>query len=376
LSILTTQIKVSKAAVFQRQSRQNRVFLLTNWLDVEHFPSRSRFEEDSDVIKNLAENKSAVPVNEIIAATSDKYEKIFLQFFENGLVIPLRSGWGMNGILFIGPKIDHTEITDDDREFLFLLGGQMAVALENARLYEAEKRAIADLQATQEQMVHTERLAALGEMSAKIAHEINNPLGIIKNYLMLLKKANRDKEDSFKYVEIVGQEIDRITGIVKELLQFHRPRHVDHRKINVLNVIEEVATFLSPQFDQAKIKCTRKFSIHSPEIEGSPENLKQVFINILLNAIDAMPGGGEILILSNRRDGHLALEFHDTGSGVKEEQISKIFEPFYTTKEEGKGTGLGLAVSYGIIKKHHGSIAFKNTDRGGCVEIILPAAKK
>ncbi|MGH8015399.1 MAG: sensor histidine kinase, partial [Candidatus Zixiibacteriota bacterium] len=222
--------------------------------------------------------------------------------------------------------------------------------------------------------VHSERLAALGEMSAKIAHEINNPLGIIKNYLTLLKKANKDKVDSTNYVEIVGQEIDRITGIVRELLQFHRPRHIDDKVINVLNVIEEVVTFLAPKFEQAQIACSRKFSPDSPAIEGSAENLKQVFINILLNAVDSMPEGGVINILSARQNDDLILQFHDSGPGVPEEFIPRIFDPFFTTKEEGKGTGLGLAVSYGIIHKHKGTIAFKNTDKGGCVEIILPSA--
>ncbi len=310
---------------------------------------------------------------ELIPVIADHYENRFLMNFAPGLVIPLQSNWGTNGILLVGRKLDNSGFTNEDKEFLLLLSGQMAVALENARLYEAEKRAIADLQATQEQLVHSERLAALGEMSAKIAHEINNPLGIIKNYLMLIQKAQEKPSESAKYVEIVGQEIERITGIVRELLQLHQPQQADYKEINVLNVLEEVITFLTPQFTQAKIKCTRNFAPNSPQVEASAENLKQVFINVLLNAVDAMPEGGSIDILAFNHEGKLRIRIQDSGPGVSKENLPHIFEPFFTTKEAGKGTGLGLAVCYSILQKHHGTIRFKNTEKGGCVDMILPA---
>jgi len=371
---MVSQIKVKKAAIFQRPSKQAKRFVLTNWLDVEKLPARSLLEDNSDIVKTLSTQLMARPINEILANVSDPYEKSFLENFEGGLAVPLHLQWGLIGILMAGPKSGNSSFTDEDKEFLALLSGQVAVALENARLHEAEKKAIAELQATQEQLVHTERLAALGEMSAKIAHEINNPLGIIKNYLMLIRKASQDPSQSAKYLEIVGQEIERITGIVRELLQFHRPQQVDYNVINVLNVLEDVIGFLAPRLAQAKIKCTRKFSPDSPPVEASAENLKQVFINILLNAIDALPNGGDINIRTCRHDHNLLIQFYDSGPGVPEEHLPRIFEPFFTTKEDGKGTGLGLAVCYGIIKKHQGTITFKNTDEGGCVEITLPAA--
>jgi len=257
---------------------------------------------------------------------------------------------------------------------LSLMCGQISVALENARLYEAEKKAIAELQSTQEQLVHSERLAALGEMSAKIAHEINNPLGIIKNYLILIGKAQKDPTQSYKYLEIVGSEIDRITNIVRELLHSHRPQQVDYRRINVLNVLEDVLKFLNSQLEQSQIKLTRRFSPDCPDVEASAENLKQVFINVILNAVDSMPEGGTVNVTATNDHGNLIIQIQDSGPGISEEMIPRMFEPFFTTKEEGRGTGLGLSVSYGIIKKHQGTITFKNTDIGGCVEIALPGA--
>jgi len=353
---------------------QSKKFILTSWLDSKQYPQRSVFEEESGIVKAISQTATALATGDLLQATQDTYEMSFLESFDPGLVVPLNSRSGLNGILFIGPKLDHTGFNNEDKEFISLLGGQIAVALENARLYEAEKKAIAELQATQEQLVHTERLAALGEMSAKIAHEINNPLGIIKNYLMLIRKAQQDPSQSTKYVEIVGQEIERITGIVRELLHFHRPQQIDYRNINVLNVLEDVLNFISPQLVQAKIEYSRKFSPDCPNVEASAENLKQVFINILLNAIDAMPNGGKVNIIAHEHNKNLVIQIHDTGPGVPEKLLPRIFEPFFTTKKEGKGTGLGLTVCYGIIQKHNGTIRFKNTERGGCVEIVLPAA--
>ncbi len=374
--MLLSQIKCKKAAVFQKASRHQKNYILSSWLADEEYSQRSVLAENSEIVRLLSQKLMAMTAEELMPEVSDTYEKTFLEYFKPGLVIPLNTGWGMNGLLFVGPKNDRSVFTNEDKEFLSLLSGQMAVALENARLHEAEKKAVAELQATQEQLVHTERLAALGEMSAKIAHEINNPLGIIKNYLMLIHKAKQDPAKSAQYVDIVGQEIDRIAGIVRELLQFHRPQQLDYKVINALNVLEDVIAFLSPQFVQTKIKCARQFSPDSPRVEASADNLKQVFINVLLNAIDAMPQGGSILITTRRHEENLLIRIQDSGPGVAEALMPRIFEPFFTTKPDGKGTGLGLAVCYGIIRQHNGNMEFSNNEKGGCMEIIIPAAKK
>ncbi len=374
LNVLMSQIKVKKAAVFQKASRKQKNYVLTSWMADEQYSQRSVLAEKAEIVRQLSMKMMAMTTEELILEVTDIYEKSYLNYFNPGLVIPLNTGRGMNGFLFVGPKNDRSVFTNEDKEFLSLLSGQMAVALENALLHEAEKKAIAELQATQEQLVHTERLAALGEMSAKIAHEINNPLGIIKNYLTLIDKAKQDPAKSAQYVDIVGQEIDRIAGIVRELLQFHRPQQLDYKVINALNVLEDVISFLSPQFVQTKIKCTRQFSPDSPQVEASADNLKQVFINVLLNSVDAMPEGGSILISTRLYEGNLLIRIQDSGPGVPEALLPRIFEPFFTTKPDGKGTGLGLAVCYGIIKKHNGNIKFSNTEKGGCMEIRIPAA--
>ena len=143
--------------------------------------------------------------------------------------------------------------------------------------------------------------------------------------------------------------------------------------MDVLTVIEDVLVLMDRQFENTRIEVVRDYAPSLPLVMGSPENIKQVVLNIVLNACDAMPEGGRLRIAVNRVRHGIHIGFCDTGPGIPPEIIPRIFEPFFTTKEEGKGTGLGLAVCYGIIKRHGGTITYKNTEVGGCFEIILPA---
>ena len=228
------------------------------------------------------------------------------------------------------------------------------------------------LRAAQTQLVQSERLTALGDMSAKVAHEINNPLGIIKNYLLLIRRAVDNSSQSEQYVEIVSQEIDRIAGIVKELLDFHRPKGVKFEKVDIVGIVDGVLLLMGRQLESEGIELYKEIDPDLPLIDGSPENLKQVFLNIIINAVDVMKDGGRLGVTIAREDGELMLRFCDTGPGIPPEIIPRIFEPFFTTKGQDEGTGLGLSVCYGIIKKHGGTIVFKNADAGGCFEIRLP----
>jgi signal transduction histidine kinase len=250
------------------------------------------------------------------------------------------------------------------------------VAIENTRLYESEREATRQLRLTQEQLLHTERLAALGEMSAKVAHEINNPLGIIKNYLQLITRAIGRNIEATGYVTIVGEEINRIAGIVRELLDFHRPRGLEFRPTNLPELVDSVLALMERQIKSRGVEVLRDFPARCPEVMAAPEGLKQVFINIIINACDAMSGGGKLSIAVKSSDKLLRTTFSDSGPGISPELIPRIFEPFFTTKDPGKGTGLGLSVCYGIVNKHGGTITFHNTDRGGCFTIDLPVPIK
>ena len=375
--ILTSvaQVSASKGAVYLKADGQPNLFVLAKSKGSGKFPARDRtIDADSRLATFLAKLNRPVVTAELLDGVADDQEAEILTPFDPGLVVPLIYQSRLTGLVLIGDKMGAKDFGLDDIEFLSILANQISVAIENARLYEAEKAATQQLRAAQQQLVHTERVAALGEMSARVAHEINNPLGIIKNYLLLVRRSVGDNVEAGNYLAIVGQEIDRIARIVRELLDFHRPEKTVSQPVSVREVVEDVLVLMERQLEKKRIEVVRQFADNLPLVMGSPENIKQVVLNIVINANDAMTDGGHIEIELSRRDDHVLLSFCDTGPGIPADLIPRIFEPFFTTKREGEGTGLGLAVCYGIIKRHGGSITFKNTEVGGCFEIVLPAA--
>ncbi|MEA2030752.1 MAG: ATP-binding protein [candidate division Zixibacteria bacterium] len=376
--ILTSlaQVSASKAAIFLRESAHSNHFIMAKGKGFGHFPDSDKFfDSKSELAVYLAKLNRPVVTSDLINNIAGDKEIEILTDFDPGLVIPMIFQYRLIGILLVSEKFSVGDFSQDDEEFLSILANQISVAIENARLYESEKEATNQLRAAQQQLINTERLAALGEMSARVAHEINNPLGIIKNYLLLLQRTIGRNVEAGGYIDIVSQEINRIVKIVRELLESHRPAKDDFEHVNAVSIIEEVLELMGQQFKKLNIELIRKFPEDCPLFKGSPENIKQVFLNIIINACDAMPNGGKLEIELKLNSDNLNIQFSDTGTGISVETIPHIFEPFFTTKQPGEGTGLGLSVCYGIIKRHKGSISYRNTKNGGCFEIKLPLVR-
>ncbi len=311
-----------------------------------------------------------------ITEAKDKFElskkSDFIEYFPNGLVIPLVFQTKLRGILVLSEKESGQLYQDNDIEFLSILASQTAVSIENVRLYESEKEAMDKLQKTQGLLLQSERSAALGELSAKVAHEVNNPLGIIKNYLSLVDQNITDADKSLGYTQIIKQEIDRIAMIVRQLLNFHRPVAVSFDRVNPEKLISDILLLMDSQFINAGVIATYRAEDNIPDIYAWPDGLKQVFMNLLVNSIDAMKNGGEIIIDLKRTEHTVIFSFEDGGPGINADHIPHIFDPYYTTKSMSGGSGLGLSVCYNIIKNHNGSINYTNSRRGGCFIIELP----
>ena len=376
--ILTSlaQVAASKAAIFLEPRADAGLFVIAKHKGSGRFPTPILvFHSDSELVKHLAKLNRPVQVEEMIKSHATADEKRILEDFIPGLLVPLVSQSRLSGIFAIAEKISGREFQMDDMEFMSILGNQISVAIENARLYQSEQLTARQLRSTQEQLVQSERLAALGDMSAKVAHEINNPLGIIKNYLLLIRRSTEGNEQVDDYVDVVGDEIDRMARIVSELLDFHRPGGEAYHRIDLIEVLDDVLRLMERKIATNNIELIRGFGLLPVWINGAPDNLKQVLINLVINACDAMPEGGRLAIKLDIGDESIRVEVCDTGTGIPPEIIPRIFEPFFTTKDPGKGTGLGLSVCYGIIKKHRGTITYKNIETGGCFEIVLPKAK-
>ena len=237
------------------------------------------------------------------------------------------------------------------------------------------RRALDELAGMQEQLIRSEKLKAIGEMYAGLTHEINNPLGIILSRIELLQdaaKQNSFPPDSVRNLDIIYRHGNRIAETVKGLLAFARTS-LEMTDTDLNHVINETVALVEKPFSESKIQIARHLSGDLPRISGNSIHLQQVLINLLNNARDAMPQGGNINLRTYRNGHYVIAEVEDSGTGIAEEIRDRIFEPFFTTKEVGRGTGLGLSVSYGIMKAHGGDVEVENAHPKGAVfRLLLP----
>ncbi|OGL42915.1 MAG: hypothetical protein A2W05_03455, partial [Candidatus Schekmanbacteria bacterium RBG_16_38_10] len=231
---------------------------------------------------------------------------------------------------------------------------------------------------TQQKIQESERLASLGRLAAGVAHEINNPLGAILIYSNLLLEESELHDPGRENLKKVVRETIRCKEIVKGLLDFARKTEPKKELTNINNILERVLSLVEKQTLFQNIKITKKLHPHLPMAMIDITQIQQVFMNIILNAAEAIQGKGSLTIgtqlLEDRR--FIELEFTDTGCGIPQENMKKLFEPFFTTKEEANGIGLGLAISYGIIKNHGGNIEVKSQVGKGTTFIIKLPVKK
>jgi signal transduction histidine kinase len=257
--------------------------------------------------------------------------------------------------------------TDEDSKILTILANHMAVAIENAELYRDLQAKMQELRETQEQLIQSAKLAAIGELASNIAHEINNPLTSIVGFTEL-SKDDDDLDGVRKSLEIIEKEALRAREIVRQLLDFARKKPLQLTEVNINNVIRDVVFFSSSQTRMARVKVFEEYG-DVPMTTGDFDQLKQVFLNVITNAVHAMPGGGKITIRTSKQGDYILVSLADTGHGIPSEIRDRIFEPFFTTKKE-KGTGLGLSISYRIIQDHGGRIDVESEDGKGTTFLV------
>ncbi|HSL20734.1 MAG TPA: ATP-binding protein [Vicinamibacterales bacterium] len=227
----------------------------------------------------------------------------------------------------------------------------------------------------EEQLQISEKMASIGLLAAGVAHEVNTPLTGISSYTqMLLDRADPD-DPRTKLLEKIERQTFRAAKIVNGLLNLARPAQVETGPVDLHAVINDVLALLDHQFRTAKIQVRKELAPAPPIVEGIEYKLQQVFLNLFLNARDAMPRGGWLSVTTRREAGRAVVEISDTGSGIPAEQLSRIYDPFFTTKALGKGTGLGLSITYGIVQEHGGTITCESAvGQGTRFALMLPLA--
>lgn len=357
------------------------------------YSPESTIEEDNILVTHLNYYGKEIFKEDLIAdekyiRSSDKLMKEF-ERFNASLFIPLHFKKQLIGFIALGEKKSGLSYTSRDVKLLRLLANQSAIAIENALAFKlvedyAKKLETTnkELKDTQDQLVHAEKMSAIGQLAAGVAHEIRNPLNIIEGARYYLSTYMTDKENSEvveEYLDYIKHEIDRTNRLIDSLLKFSKSEQPYFQEVNVNSVLENVVILVRKQLSDNNVDLTMEFDPDISLIMADPNQLWQVFINIILNAIQAMPKGGDLKIQTSSQyedaghddTDHVYIHFEDNGLGIRREDINKIFDPFFTKKD--MGTGLGLSIAYKIIEEHKGRILVSSEKgKGTTFTIELP----
>jgi PAS domain S-box-containing protein len=229
----------------------------------------------------------------------------------------------------------------------------------------------------EDQLAQAEKLSSIGLLSAGVAHEVNTPLAVISSQAQMLAKQMPPEDARAKTVEKIVKQSFRASEIVNSLLKFSRVSGSDYAEVNINRVIEETLSLVDPMLRASRVTLNAQLAPELPPIYGNAGKLQQVFMNLILNARDAMPRGGELTLATESENSTVLVEVTDNGVGIPADHLNKVFDPFFTTKGTSRGTGLGLAVTYGIIREHSGKIDVESTaGKGTTFRLEIPTARK
>jgi two-component system NtrC family sensor kinase len=247
---------------------------------------------------------------------------------------------------------------------------------EFSTLAVAINRMLDEIKVRQEQLVQSRKMAAVGALTSGIAHELNNPLNNISlTAETLLDDDTTDPARRRTLLEDIFTQVQRASATVRNLLDFTRQDHPVFTTVSIVDVVSATLKLIGNELALAGVRSRVRIAPELPPVSGNPRNLQQVFLNLFLNAIQAMPQGGELVVEGDRADGFVRVAVQDSGVGISAENLDKIFEPFFTTKEAGEGTGLGLSVSYGIVANHGGRLEVSSRPgEGATFSVLLPIA--
>ena len=392
-------------------SLQNHLLRNHEYLMTDHELVKSNlYKKRTDIIPSLSVQKEHQQIEDQLKATKHQLASFIMENLDSILIFDKDDklitvnpafertfGWSANESL--GLHVIDMPFIPADRKFeinrnrSFVISGEKIVGYETVRktkdgnllnvmlscfpLWSEEDkfngwaviiRDITEKKQAQELLIRTEKLSIAGELAASIAHEIRNPVTTIKGFLQLLQSGSVKK----KYFDVMESEIDRIELILSELLMLARPQLIDFKLENISMLLKDVVTLLVPQANMNGVVIITDFDSEEVVVKCEKNQLKQAFINFIKNAIEAMPQGGELVIqmVSINKD-ELFIRFIDQGYGIPDHLLSKLGQPFYTTKE--KGTGLGFMVSKKIIENHKGSIVISSKEnKGTTIEVKLP----
>ncbi len=242
------------------------------------------------------------------------------------------------------------------------------------RNFELEN-ALRQLERTQAELVQTEKLAATGKITAQLSHELNNPIHNIRSCLEAARKKLDETHGARNFLDLAHEEVLRLARLAQQMLDFHRPQPLERELVRVDQLVRELVKSSEELLRRQRVACEVKLPAELPPLRASRDQLKQVLLNLLLNAVDAMPNGGALRISANLDNGWMNVSLADSGIGIPKQNLERIFDAFFTTKSKASGVGLGLSVSYGIVRSHGGRIHVESeAGKGSTFTVKLPVA--
>lgn len=343
-------------------------------------PSDYKFSKNNPLVSYITTKRTAFILGEIDhnlelskeAKDSNMYENLKnlkkeMEDLGIELCVPGFIEGRLLAFLVLGEKLSGAKYTREDIDIFISLADQTALALENALAYE-------ELKETENKLIKAQRLAAIGTLSKGLAHEIKNPLTVIRSFIEILQERYNEPDFREKFFKIVDSEIDRMNCVIEQLLDFAQPVSPNFQDIQVHKLLDEAVSFVEHDFNKKGINIVKDYCNYNIEISADSNQFKEVFLNLFINALAAMEEGGKLTILTQITYRELRILISDTGCGIPKENIPQLFDPFFTTKD--KGHGLGLSIVHNIIQAHQGSIEVKSKLNSGTTFIVTLPIKK
>jgi len=376
INTTTEAMDVNKASVFIIDEDRDRYVLCdSRGVTIGFGHVVDSFRRDDPFFKAVEQHNKIIIREEVESFKDLSDSQLIIQVMndmESELCIPLIAKSKLVGIINLGMKGNKRMYSHEDIEMLTTLANSATIAIENAQLIENIKK-------TKKVMARADRLAGIGQLAAGIAHEIRNPLVAIKTSAQLLPDRYNDEEFRTYFSTIVASEIERATKKINDLLDYARPSAPFFQQENLNEIIEGMVAFVKNDAYKKEQTIEINLSQELPTITVDKQQMKQVFINLLFNAIQSTPEKGKISITTKKRTksngptDFIQVEVSDTGVGIPEEDLEKIFTPFFTTKAKEEGSGLGLAMTHQIIEEHEGTIDVQSRiNQGTTFTINLP----
>ncbi|MFC1651035.1 ATP-binding protein [Candidatus Latescibacterota bacterium] len=368
VAITADLMKVDVCSIYLYDDTESMLVLAATIGLRDNAVGKVRIKAGDGITGRAAKQGRVVAVEDVTLDKRNKYIPITgEEAYRSILSVPLKfhdENIGVINVQTVKPRI----FEKNDKRLLKTIAHQVSGLIRNARLFESVLTAKKELEQAHERLIESEKMAALGRLSATLSHELRNPLAGLKGASQLLFRKTSDSDERKEYVTLILEEVERLGKIVDDLIHFAKPKVLNYKFFDANKVIENLLLLHSEDLSYKKIAVRKRLS-KLPIIKADEDKFKQIVVNIMVNAMDAMPEGGELLVISSvtineKTDIEVAtFQFKDTGNGIADDVLGHVLEPFYTTKPDG--VGLGLAVCKSIIEQHGGSISIRSgTQRG------------